>query len=35
MTHLAVSLGPTVWLDEVSEHEYRAALAAAAERPHD
>lgn len=31
MTHLAVSLGPTVWLDEVSEDEYRAAPAAAAE----
>jgi mannose-6-phosphate isomerase-like protein (cupin superfamily) len=23
MTHLAVSLGPTVWLHEVSEDEYR------------
>ena len=31
MTHLAVSLGPTVWLDEVGEDEYRAAMTAAAE----
>jgi quercetin dioxygenase-like cupin family protein len=22
MTHLAVSLGPTIWLDEVSEDDY-------------
>lgn len=27
MTHLAVSLGSTVWLNEVSEEEYRAGLA--------
>ena len=25
MTHLAVSLGPTVWLDEVAEDDYRGA----------
>jgi quercetin dioxygenase-like cupin family protein len=35
MTHLAVSLGPTDWLDEVSEDEYRAALVAAGERTQD
>jgi len=28
MTHLAVSLGPTVWEDEVSEDDYRAAEGA-------
>lgn len=35
MTHLAVSLGPTVWLDEVSEEEYRAGLAAMPEEDTD
>ena len=31
MTHLAVSLGPTVWLDEVGEDEYRAATSGTVE----
>ncbi|GAA4551392.1 cupin domain-containing protein [Pseudonocardia xishanensis] len=31
MTHLAVSIGPTVWLDEVAEDDYLAALSVVAE----
>lgn len=26
LTHLAISIGPTTWLDEVSDEDYRAAV---------